>query len=219
MYYYFDWNVVLATLPDFLTGLALGLLLAAVSLLAGMVLGFLFAIGCEISGASWLQRVASGYVLVFRNTPLLVLVFIAYFGLPTVGVQLEKNLAFVLTLSLYAGAYMYEVFRAGLRAIPVGLVEAGKAIGLRRRRIVARIQIPIMVRNVLPSLSNYLISLFKDSSLASSITIVELTYVANKLTTETFRVFEAWITAGVLYLAMCVLLSVVLRQLERRMAL
>lgn len=219
MYYYFDWSVVLDTLPDFLAGLGWGLVLAAVSLFAGMVLGFLLAIAAETIGKPWAFRLASAYVLAFRNTPLLVLIFIAYFGLPTLGIHLEKNLAFVVTLSLYASAYMFEVFRAGLRAIPVGLIEAGKAIGLRRRRVVVRIQLPIMMRNVLPSLSNYLISLFKDSSLAASITIVELTYVANKLTTETFRVFEAWLTAGVLYLATCVLLSVALRRLERRTAL
>ena len=132
---------------------------------------------------------------------------------------MTREVAFATTLSLYAGAYMMEVFRAGLAAVPKGLIEAGQAVGLRRSQIRWNIQLPIMARNALPSMSNYLISLFKDTALASVIAVPELTFQANKITAETFRVFEAWITVGLLYLATCYVLAIVLRRVERQFAI
>jgi His/Glu/Gln/Arg/opine family amino acid ABC transporter permease subunit len=213
--YYFNFNVILRNIHPLLTGLGLGLFLAVCSLSVGVLIGLTTAFGA-ISKRRWLKGLVLGYTTIFRNTPLLVLIYISYFGLPLIGITFNREMAFIVMLSLYAGAYMMEVFRAGLSAIPNGLIEAGQTIGLRRGQIRWTIQLPIMIRNVLPSLSNYLISLFKDTSLASAIAIPELTYAANKITTETFRVFEAWITVGLMYLATCYLLAYVLRRLERR---
>ena len=194
------------------------MMLAVVSLTIGVVIGVFAAFGA-ISRHQWLKKSVFVYASIFRNTPLLVLIFIAYFGLPGIGLTMSREVAFAATLSLYAGAYMMEVFRAGLAAVPAGLIEAGQAVGLRRSQIRTSIQLPIMARNALPSMSNYLISLFKDTSLASAIAIPELTFQANKITAETFRVFEAWITVGLLYLATCYLLAIVLRRVERRFAI
>lgn len=218
MTYYFDFSVILRNIDGLLTGLGLALLLAVCSLTIGVAIGLVAAFGA-ISKHRWLNAVVIGYTAAFRNTPLLVLIYISYFGLPLIGITFGREAAFIVTLSLYAGAYMMEVFRAGLSAIPNGLIEAGQAIGLRRNQIRWTIQMPIMTRNVLPSISNYLISLFKDTSLASAIAIPEITYMANKITTETFRVFEAWITVGLIYLATCYLLAYVLRRVERRLTI
>ena len=128
----------------------------------------------------------------------------------------EKVPSFILTLALYSAAYMEEVFRAGLEAIPKGIIEAGQAIGLTRSRIRIKIELPIMFKKVLPSMGNYLISLFKDTSIASAITVSELTYRSKTLTTQTFRVFEVWLTTGILYVAACYLIAFILRRVEKR---
>jgi His/Glu/Gln/Arg/opine family amino acid ABC transporter permease subunit len=217
MTYFFNFEVIRNNIGLMLEGLGLGLCIAAVSLFFGIILG-LFAAFAAVSSNPAFKKLSSGYTALFRNTPLLVLIFIAYFGLPDVGIVMEKTTSFVFTLSLYAGAYMADVFRAGLQAIPKGIIEAGQAIGLSRFQIRWSIQMPIMFRNVLPSMSNFLISLFKDTSLAASITVHELTYFARKLSAETFRVFEAWLTAAVLYIAACYLAAYLLRKLERKLS-
>jgi polar amino acid transport system permease protein len=210
--------VVFAQLPLLIKGLFLGLFLAVVSLMIGMLVGLCMAF-CATAKQRCLRKLAHFYVTLLRNTPLLVLIFIAYFGLPDLSVRLNKNESFIFALSLYAGAYMTEVFRAGLEAIPSGTLEAGQAIGLTPLQIAWNIQLPIMFRNVLPSLGNYLISLFKDTSLAASITIPELTYNAKKINTLTFRVFEVWLVTASLYVIACYLLAFILRRVERRFAI
>jgi His/Glu/Gln/Arg/opine family amino acid ABC transporter permease subunit len=216
--YFFNFAVIKNNIGPMLGGLGLGLFIAVISLFLGIILG-LFAAFAAVSSRSVLKKLSSGYTALFRNTPLLVLIFIVYFGLPDAGIVMEKNTAFVFTLSLYAGAYMSDVFRAGLQAIPKGIMEAAQAIGLSRFQIRWSIQMPIMFRNVLPSMSNFLISLFKDTSLAASITVHELTYFARKLSVETFRVFEAWLTAAVLYVVTCYLVAYLLRKVERKLSL
>ena len=131
---------------------------------------------------------------------------------------LSKIESFVLTLAIYSGAYLAEVFRAGLSSVPVGLREAGLAIGLREMQIRSTIILPLMVRNVLPSLGSTFISLFKDTSLAAAIAIPELTFEARKINVETFRVIETWIVVSLLYVATCSVLAALVRVAERRMA-
>jgi len=218
MNYYFNFDVVLNNIGNMLSGLGLGLFMAAISLFFGIILGIIAAFAA-VSSNHVLNKFSTVYRVLFRNTPLLVLIYIVYFGLPNVGIMMEKTVSFIFTLSLYAGAYMTEVFRAGLQAIPKGIIEAGQSIGLTRFQISWEIQLPIMFRYVLPSMSNYLISLFKDTSLAASITICELTYYARKLNVETFRVLEAWLTAAFLYILTCYLMAYLLRKLERKLSI
>ncbi|MCC8165487.1 MAG: amino acid ABC transporter permease [Planctomycetes bacterium] len=218
MRYHWNFGTVFSQMDALLEGLVVGLVLAVVSLLIGMLIGLVLAF-MSTSKSKALRIVAKWYVTVLRNTPLLVLIYIVYFGLPDIKISLGKEESFVFALAIYAGAYMTEVFRAGLEAIPKGLIEAGQAIGLKRLQIRLYIQLPIMFRNVLPSLGNYLISLFKDSSLASAITIAELTYIARKISTITFRVFEVWIVTAIMYVIACYLIAFILRRLERRFAL
>jgi polar amino acid transport system permease protein len=135
------------------------------------------------------------------------------------GISLGKLESFVATLAVYSTAYLAEVFRAGLLTIPVGLTEAGLAIGLTHGQIRRSIIIPLMLRNALPSLSSTLISLFKDTSLAATISIPELTFEARKINVETFRVIETWMVASMLYVATCSLVAALLRVVERRLAI
>ncbi|CAN7690689.1 amino acid ABC transporter permease [Rhizobium sp. LjRoot254] len=200
-----------------LEGLALSLGLAVGSILIGFAIGLVVAFAL-VSKSLWLRKPAGLYVTVIRNTPILVLVLFSYFALPELGIRLGKIESFVMTLALYSGAYLAEVFRGGLLSVPSGQREAGLAIGLTEMQIRTSIIIPLMLRNVLPSLSSTFISLFKDTSLAAAIAVPELTFEARKINVETFRVIETWIVASCLYVATCSLLAAVLRQVERRLS-
>jgi His/Glu/Gln/Arg/opine family amino acid ABC transporter permease subunit len=200
-----------------LEGLALSLGLAVGSILIGFAIGLVVAFAL-VSKSAWLRKPAGLYVTVIRNTPILVLVLFTYFALPELGVRLGKIESFVMTLALYSGAYLAEVFRGGLLSVPPGQREAGLAIGLTEMQIRTSIIVPLMLRNVLPSLSSTFISLFKDTSLAAAIAVPELTFEARKINVETFRVIETWIVASCLYVATCSLLAALLRQVERRLS-
>ena len=216
--YQFNWSVIGRNMDAFLQALALGLGLAVVSLLMGCVIGLACAFA-RTSKIKWLDWPVWLYVEFVRNTPLLLLIIFVYFGLPQIGVfGLDKIQSFILTLTLYAGAYMCEVFRTGLASMPNQYREAAKAIGLtpwQRQRYVV---LPVMFRITLPAISNNLISLFKDTSLAAAIAVPELTFTARQVNANTFRVIEVWLTASALYLAASYTIAIALRQVERRFA-
>lgn len=204
---------------DFLlSGLMLSLGLAVISILIGAVIG-LFVAFALLSKSRAAVAPARIYVTVIRNLPILVLVLFAFFALPQMGFRLDKIKSFVLVLSLYSGAYLAEVFRAGLLSIPKGLTEAGMAIGLTSMQIRTSIIAPLMFRNVLPSLSSTIISLFKDTSLAATIAVPELTFAARKINVESFRIVETWMVTSALYVATCLLIAALMRFIERRLAL
>lgn len=216
--YHFDWPVIARNWDKLIDALVLGLWLAVISLAIGCVIGIVTAYA-RLSGKKWLSIPVWAYVEFIRCTPLLLLIFFLYFGLPELDVTfLNKTQSFVLSLSLYAGAYMSEVFRAGLSSIPKQYVEAAKAIGLRPWQRQAYVVLPVMFRITLPAVSNNLISLFKDTSLAAAIAVPELTFVARQINANTFRVMEVWLTASALYLVTAYLIAFALRLVERRYA-
>ncbi|AMS44178.1 MULTISPECIES: amino acid ABC transporter permease [Aminobacter] len=218
MGYTLNFSAVWRSFDQLLWGLGLSLALAFVAIAIGCVLGLITAFGL-LSKQGALRHPARIYVTIIRNTPILVLVLFTFFALPQLGIRLGKIESFVATLALYSGAYLAEVFRGGLLAVPNGLKEAGLAIGLTQAQIRNSIVMPLMLRNVLPSLSSTLISLFKDTSLAAAIAVPELTFEARKINVETFRVIETWIVASCLYVATCSVLAALLRRLERRMSI
>jgi His/Glu/Gln/Arg/opine family amino acid ABC transporter permease subunit len=202
--YSFQFRVIEANIDKFVGGLALGLGLALASILVGTLIG-IFCAFATMAKSKLPARLVNIYVSAFRNTPLLVIILFAYFALPQIGLRFGKNESFILSLAIYAGAYLTEVFRAGLAGVPRGVVDAGRAIGLTGFQVSLYVVFPIMLRNALPALGTTFISLFKDTSLAAVIAVPELTYQARKLNTETFA----------LYLATCLIIAAGLRQLER----
>ncbi len=215
MGYTLHFGVIWQNFDRLLAGLALGLGLAIVSIAIGALAGVLLAFA-SVGKTRVLRGVVAGYVTLIRNTPILVLVLIVYFGLPQVGIRLGKLESFVFSLSIYAAAYLSEVFRAGLLAVPPGIGDAGRAIGLRGWHIALLLLFPIVLRNSLPAIGSTFISLFKDTSIAAAIAIPELTFEARKINVETFRVIETWLVATALYVATCSLIAAGLRRLERR---
>ena len=215
MAYSFNFGVIWANFDNLLLGLALGLSLALASLAAGTAIGLM----CAFTGMSKSplpRRLVAAYVTAIRNIPLLVLVLFVYFALPRAGIRLGKIESFIASLALYAGAYLTEVFRASLAGVPVGVIDAGRAIGLTRTNLNLHVILPIMLRNALPALGTTFIALFKDTSIAATIAVQELTFVARKINVETFRVAEAWLAASTLYVVTCLALAASLRALERR---
>jgi His/Glu/Gln/Arg/opine family amino acid ABC transporter permease subunit len=216
--YNFNFDPVWRDFDLLLAGLLLGLRLALVALLIGSVIGLLCGYA-RVSRHAWLRGTAWLYVEIIRNTPILLLIFFVFFGLPEFGIYaLDKYESFMLALAIYAGAYLAEVFRAGLSSIPSQYVEAAKAIGLRPWQRQRYVVMPVMFRICLPALSNNFISLFKDTSLAAAIAVPELTFYARQINVNTFRVIETWLVASILYLVVCYAIAFLLRQVERRYA-
>jgi polar amino acid transport system permease protein len=217
--YHLNFNFVWKYFDKLSWGLVLSLELALIGILIGMAIGL--ALALAYTGAGRLVRTAIAcYVEFIRNVPLLLLVYLVFYGIPSVGgFAYDATESFVATLAIYAGAYLVEVFRAGLDAIPKGLIDAGKAIGLTPAQLLVHVRLPTMFRIVLPSLSNAYISLFKDTSLASVIAVPELTYGANWIYTNTFRIVEVYAVVTPMYLVTGYLLLFALQRLERRYAI
>lgn len=218
MGYNLNFDAVWRDFDLLLSGLGLGLVLAVVSIFIGCLIGLVAAFG-TLTSNRFLRGISVSYVAAIRNTPLLILIFFTYFALPQLGIRLGKVESFAATLSIYAGAYLTEVFRAGLMTLPRGLREAGLAIGLTELQVKKHLVVPVMFRNVLPSLSNNFISLFKDTSLAAAIAVPDLTFYARKINVETFRVVETWLVASFMYVFACYLIAHGLRYIERRLAI
>ena len=218
MDYHFNFRYIWRHFDRLWDGLILSLELAFVSILIGMVIGLALALFHTDGG--WKTRACvAGYVEAIRNIPLLLLVYLVFYGLPSAGgFEYSATTSFVITLSVYSGAHLVEVFRAGLAAVPEGLIEAGKAIGLTPWQRLVHVRLPTMFRIVLPSLSNTYISLFKDTSVASVIAVPELTYGAQWINFNTFRIIEVYAVITPMYLVTGYAILLFLRQIERRFA-
>ena len=218
MDYDFNFAAVWRDFDLLMSGLGLGLVLAVFSIAIGCLIGLLAAFGM-LSKNRPIRWASTAYVSAIRNTPILVLILFTFFALPQLGIRFGKIESFIVTLSVYSGAYLTEAFRSGLVSLPPGLREAGLSIGLTELRTRIYLVIPVMFRSVLPSLSNIFISLFKDTSLASAIAVPELTFYARKINVETFRVIETWLVASLMYVTACYIIAAVLRRVEARLAI
>lgn len=199
-------------------GLGIDIYMTLVAVALGTLIGLVVAFAL-VSEKRIFRILSSTYVAVIRNVPLLIIVLFIYFGLPDAGFVFSEIPSFIFALTLYAGAYVAEVFRGGIVAIHKGVGEAGMAIGMSNLQIILFIKIPILIRSTMPALSNTYISLFKDASIAAVISVPELTFQARKINLETFRTIEAWSTASVLYVFSCFFIAFLLRRVERRVAI
>jgi polar amino acid transport system permease protein len=217
--YQFNWRPVFQNFDLLWNGLLLGIGMSILALAVGSILGLNCAFA-RVYGSRPLRTLVAAYIEIVRNIPLLLIIYFVYFGLPLIGINVLDNLwSFVFALAIYSSAYLTETFRAGIEAIGKGYIEAGKAIGLTRVQVARYVTVPLMFRIVLPSLGNTLISLFKDTSLASAISVAELTYGAIRINVNTWRVIEVYTVVGLMYLATCYLIAGLLRLLERRFAM
>lgn len=218
MNYHVNFNFIWKYFDKLSWGLVLSLEIAVVCIALGILIGLGGAL-LYLDGPRRLRPVVTAYVEFIRNVPLILLVYLVFYGVPSVGgFKYGPTESFIITLSVYSGAYLIEVFRAGLDAVPRGLIEAGKAIGLTPLQRLIYVRLPTMFRIVLPSLSNTFVSLFKDTSVASVIAVPELTYGAQWINFNTFRFVEVYAVVTPMYLVTGYTILLVLRQLERRYA-
>ncbi|HEV8676601.1 MAG TPA: amino acid ABC transporter permease [Methylomirabilota bacterium] len=214
--YAFDPGAVWRGFPYLLEGAGLTVLISSTAMLLAIGLGLLVALLSQAGGRLG-RGVVRAYIEVFRNTPLLIQIFIVYFGLPQVGLRLSPFLSGLSALTLYAAAYNAEIFRAGLEAVPRGQHEAARSTGLSPLQTARYVVVPQAVRICLPALGNNLISLVKNSALVSTIGMVELMFVANDISFNNFRSFEIYGATALLYVLLVLGLSRGLALAERRL--
>jgi octopine/nopaline transport system permease protein len=214
------------SLPRLLGGLLLTLELVALSL----ILGFALAVGIALSRLSphrVLSGVAYGYVFVFRGTPLLVQIFLIYYGLGQFEAIRDSFLwtffrepfwCAILAYTLNTGAYTSEIIRGGIQSVPFGQIEAARAVGMGRLLLFRRIVFPIALRQALPAYGNEIMLMVKASSLASTITLMEVTGIARSIIAKTFAPVEIFIVAGSIYLLINFLVSHAVRYAEYRLS-
>ncbi|WP_410609298.1 amino acid ABC transporter permease [Amycolatopsis sp. lyj-109] len=200
-------NAVLSTLQAF----------AAAAVLA-LIFGAIFAAG-RLSDHAWIRRIAGFVVEFFRAIPALILMFLFYFGLPTIGVPTSPFLGVVLGLTLYNGSVLAEIFRAGIQSLPKGQSEAAYALGMRKTQVMFLVLLPQAVRAMLPTIISQLVVLLKDTALGFIITYQELLYYARYIGSQgTFGrpIVPSTIVATAIYVVMCLLLTALATYLERR---
>lgn len=204
--------------PMLLQGTAWTLVFALASMLGGLSVATVVA-SLRLLGPRWLARLLDLYVSAFRGTPLLVQVFVIYYGLPSVGLQFEPLPAGVLALSLNAGAYLAESLRGAIAGVPAGQWAAAASLGMSRVQTLRHIIAPQALRLAVPSLGNTLISLIKDTSLVSVIAVTELMLATKELISTTFQPLPLYLAAAAIYWLLSVVLEHAQQRLERRLAL
>ena len=212
-----DYSVVLAKIPILLEGCWVTLQISFFALLLGMVFGIAGAL-CRISSNRILNAAAFFYVWVIRGTPVMVQLFILYFGLPQLGIKLPSMVAGVLGLAINTGAYITEIIRAGIQAVDRGQMEAALSVGMSYRQAMRRIIGPQAIKICIPPLVNQFIMTLKNSSIASLVTITELFRTGEQIIYTTFRSFEVYTAVAVFYLIMNSVFMVIADKLERKMA-
>ncbi len=210
-------EILITSFPQILmAGVKVTLPLALISFALSLVIGLFLAL-FQIAEIPVLKQLSRFYIWIFRGTPLIVQLFIIFFGLPGLGIMLEAFPAAVLGFGLNLGAYNAEVFRSAISAVDKGQTEAGYMIGLTYPQIMRRIVLPQSFPIAFPNLSNNLISLLKDTSLAASITVVDLFTITQQIASRTYEPFALYMEAALVYLIFSTLLTWLQRYLENRM--
>ena len=204
----FDFNLILESLPQMLAGIGITFKLLVVSGVLGLALAIILLL-MRISGKNYLNWPAQVYIYIFRGTPILVQIFIIYYGLPQFEairdsifwpILREPTGCAILALTLNTGAYVSEILRGGVLGVERGLLEAGTALGMSARQRFIYITTPIATRLSLPAYSNDVISLLKSTALASTITIADMTGIARTIVADTYAPYEIFISLAIVYM-------------------
>lgn len=216
MHYVLDFADLRQYLMLFVRGAALTVVLTAVSTVAGVSVGALCAVARE-EGAVWLKAITGLYVELIRNTPFIVQLFFIFFGLPSLGIHIDETTAAVLAMSVNLGAYATEIIRAGMRAVPRGLSEAGLSLAMTRGQILRHVILPQAFAKVFPALASQIVIVMLGSAVVSQISVPDLSYAANFVQSRTFRAFESYLIVTAVYLALAIALRRVLTRCARRL--
>ncbi|OCW79824.1 ABC transporter permease [Pelagibacteraceae bacterium GOM-A2] len=219
-----DIELMINSFPKLLNATLITIKLLSVSLILGLFIGLGFAI-LRMNNNKLINKFAYGYSYIFRGTPLLVQIFIIYFGLGQIEylrttflwvVLKEPYWCAIIAFSLNTGAYTSEILRSAFQTIKPGYLEAGRSLGIPSKIIFTKIQIPIAIKQSLPAYGNEIILMLKGTSLASTVTLMDLTGVAKYIISTTFKPVEVFIVAGGIYLFMTFIIHNVIKYLEKK---
>jgi len=219
-----DLELMISSIPKLLSATVVTLKLLSVSIFFGLFIGLLFAI-LRLNKNIIINKFAYGYSYVFRGTPLLVQIFIIYFGLGQIEylrstvfwvILKEPYWCAIIAFSLNTGAYTSEILRSAFQTIKPGFIEAAKSLGIKNKIILYKIQIPIAIKQSLPAYGNEIILMLKGTSLASTVTLLDLTGVAKYIISTTFKPIEVFIIAGSIYLFITFLVHNLIKFLEKK---
>ena len=219
-----DIELMINSFPKLLNATLITLKLLSASLFFGLFIGLLFAI-LRMNKNPVINKFAYGYSYVFRGTPLLVQIFIIYFGLGQIEylrstilwvILKEPYWCAIIAFALNTGAYTSEILRSAFQTIKPGMIEAGKSLGISNKIIFYKIQIPIAIRQSLPAYGNEIILMLKGTSLASTVTLMDITGVAKYIISTTFKPIEVFIIAGSIYLFMTFIVHNTIKYLEKK---
>ena len=199
-----------------LPGLRITIPLTLISFTLGLIIALLTAV-VQVANIQGLKQIARFYVWVIRGTPLIVQLFVVFFGLPDLGIVLDAFPSAVVVFAFNTGAYASETIRAAIEAVPSGQIEAGYCVGMNYVQIMVRIVLPQAMRTAFPPLSNSLIGLVKDTSLAASITVMEMFMSAQRIAARTYETFALYCEVAVVYLLFCTVLTKLQTYCEKRM--
>ena len=219
-----DFDLMITSFPKLLSATLITLKLLSISLIIGMFLGLFFAI-LRMNKNIFINQFAYVYSYIFRGPPLLVQLFIIYFGLGQIEylrstflwvILKEPYWCAIIAFALNTGAYTSEILRSAFQTVNPGIIEAGKSLGISNKIIFYKIQIPIAIRQSLPAYGNEIILMMKGTSLASTVTLMDLTGVAKYIISTTFKPIEVFIVAGGIYLFMTFLIHNIIKYLEKK---
>lgn len=214
----FDFSLIVDSLPLLLQGAIVTIEITAIAVGLGLVFGLITSI-CRLSRVRALEILAACYVNIIRGTPMLVQIFLIYFALPMViGERINPFIAAVAACSINSGAYVSEIFRAGIQSVDNGQMEAGRSLGLSWGQTMFYIILPQAFKNVIPPLGNEFISMTKETSLVSVIGFEELTRRGQLIIAKTYGSFEIWMTVAAIYLIMTLGIARLVSYLEKRFA-
>ena len=214
----FDFSLIWNSLPLLLAGAGVTIEITAIAVGLGFIFGLITSV-CRLSGVKILQVIAVCYVNIIRGTPMLGQIFLIYFALPRViGERINPFVAAVAACSINSGAYVSEIFRAGIQSVDKGQMEAGRSLGLSWMQTMRYIILPQAFKHVIPPLGNEFISMTKETSLVSVIGFEELTRRGQLIIAKTYGSFEIWLTVAAIYLVMTLTIARLVSYLERRFA-
>lgn len=214
----FDFSLIWNSLPLLLAGAGVTIEITAIAVGLGFIFGLITSV-CRLSGVKTLQVIAVCYVNIIRGTPMLVQIFLIYFALPMViGERINPFVAAVAACSINSGAYVSEIFRAGIQSVDKGQMEAGRSLGLSWMQTMRYVIMPQAFKHVIPPLGNEFISMTKETSLVSVIGFEELTRRGQLTIAKTYGSFEIWLTVAAIYLVMTLTIARLVSYLERRFA-
>ena len=214
----FDFSLIWNSLPLLLAGAGVTIEITAIAVGLGFIFGLITSV-CRLSGVKVLQVIAVCYVNIIRGTPMLVQIFLIYFALPMViGERINPFVGAVAACSINSGAYVSEIFRAGIQSVDKGQMEAGRSLGLSWMQTMRYVILPQAFKHVIPPLGNEFISMTKETSLVSVIGFEELTRRGQLIIAKTYGSFEIWLTVAAIYLVMTLTIARLVSYLERRFA-